>query len=160
MLHADMVRDTKERLEDNRVDTSGQEKAEAIWEVLNKYQSMPFGWDGTSDCCALAGDLVKAIHGHDYMSEFQYANKAEALRAIREHGTLVDAITSVMGNPRPACLVELKTGDVLIAEQEDGTWIPGIYLMGRMVVRSKSGIMDWPVEFAVHMWRPGECHKL
>lgn len=132
---------------------------EKAWRVLTKYANLPFDWNGSADCCAFAGELTKAFHGQDYMSQFSYSNKAEALKAIREHGDLVGAITSVMGDPRPVDEVRLQEGDVLVAKQVDDSWIPGVYLMNRMVVRTESGIIDWPIEYAEYMWRPGQCHK-
>lgn len=160
MDHAQLTKDAAERLNENKVGVlSDDEKAKAAWEVMQHYANLPFAWDGVADCCAFAGELVKVFHGEDYMARFQYKNKAEALRAIKEHGNLVDAITSVMGEPRPVIPEELEVGDVLIAEQTDGTWIPGIFIMGRMVVRTAEGIMDWPVQYAQHAWRPGQCLK-
>ncbi len=162
MSHADLTREARTGLVQNQTaafDMSPEKGAEA-WRVLQEYAKKPFDWNGMGDCCAFANELVKVFHDLDIMEPFIYKNKAEALQAIREHGDLVGAITSVMGDPRPVKPEDLRTGDVLIAKQVDGTWIPGIYLMGRMVVRTKEGIMDWPIEFAQHYWRPGECHKL
>lgn len=130
-----------------------------VVEILTEYLRKPFNYSGQADCCIFAGKLIEACGGKNYMESFSYTNKAEALRAIREHGTLVEAICSVMGEPQKVVSQKLEVGDLLIAKQQDGTWIPGVYLFGVMVVRTKGGYTDWPIEYASFMWRPEKCLK-
>jgi Domain of unknown function (DUF6950) len=132
-------------------DTAKQREA---WDVLQRHIGVPFDWKGRADCCAFANDVMEVFHGKDFMAEFTYSNMAEAIREIRKHGDLVGAITHVMGEPQVAQPHLMEDGDVLVARQEDGEWIAGFYLLGNMVVKTKSGVIDWPPETAVYMWRP------
>lgn len=127
--------------------------------VFRKYDGLPFAWDGTADCCTFAAELLQATHGVDYLAEFHYSNKAEAFKAILEHGDLYDAICSVFGPSSEVDPADVQLGDLLLTKQKDGTWIPGVVFSDRQAVRTETGIMDWPVEYAQHMWRPSQCHK-
>jgi len=130
------------------------EKQKQAWNLLQTYAERPFDWKGQADCCAFANEVMEVFHGKDFMAEFIYANKAEAIREIRKHGDLVGAITHVMGPPMDADPSEMRDGDVLVAKQEDGEWIAGFCFLGVMVVKNKNGVIDWPLEAAIYMWRP------
>jgi hypothetical protein len=134
-------------------------EAVKVQNVLMKYSSKPFDWNGASDCCVFCGEMLDALGFIDPMSKFEYGNKADALKAISKHGTLVDAITSVMGEAKEITREELETGDILISKQTDGSWIPGVYMFERIAVRTKKGVTDWPIEYASWMWRPEPCLK-
>lgn len=123
-------------------------------DVLREYSGKEFGWDGRTDCCAFAGDLLKALHGRDFMEDFCYSNKAEAFEVMREHGGLVEAVSSVLGKPKKLNTEELQNGDVLAGLNSDDEWTVGVYFHGRMMVKTKTSIMDWPPTHAQYMWRP------
>jgi Domain of unknown function (DUF6950) len=123
-----------------------------LTQVLLEWSDTKFSYNGRGDCCAFAGEVVRAIHGYDPMDTFTYTTKASAIEAIRARGGLVEAVTATLGPPLP--VEGAEDGDVLAAMQEDGEWIVGVALGGRMAVKTKKSLMDWPLEFALHRWRP------
>ena len=122
-----------------------------ISQVLLHFSNTKFSYNGMADCCVFAGEIVKAIHGYNPMASFNYTNKAEAIRAIRKSGDLVQAVTEILGEP--LTVEGAEDGDILVAMQTDGEWIVGVALDGRMAVKTKASLMDWPLEFAEYRWR-------
>jgi len=131
-----------------------QQKELVAWQALQEFDEKPFDWNGSADCCALANKILGIFHGKDFLSEFIYSNKAEALREIKKYGDLLGAVTHALGPPQDADPSEMQNADILLAMQESGEWIVGFYFLGCMCVPGRDGVINWPPEAAVHMWRP------
>lgn len=124
----------------------------SVMQVLTEFSDMKFSYNGKSDCCAFAGEIVRAIHGYNPMDNFIYTTKAEATNEIRKAGDLLKSAIRLLGRPLP--VEGAEDGDVLVALQTTGEWIVGVALGGRMAVKTGQSLMDWPLEFAQHRWRP------
>lgn len=110
---------------------------------------------GVSDCCAFVGQCLEAAGLDNPMRLFAYDNEAEAREIIAQYGTLSDAITAVMGDPIPD-IRDVQENDVVVVSQLDEQ-IAGIAHrtdMGlRCVMRTKRGVIDWPIDRALQAWR-------
>lgn len=156
-VHRKMVREAKEKLKESRTKRSllGEKKRLSVLAAINEFSLMSFDWGGERDCCVFVSRLIQEIHGFSPIENFDYKSKSAALFVIRQHGNLVETISSVLG---PARLCEdfskVKEGDLLAVQQTDGSWIPGVSFMGRLVVRTPEGVTDWPLDYATYFWRP------
>ena len=124
----------------------------SLTEVLRQYSEIKFSYGGISDCCAFAGAVVEAVHGFNPMDDFEYTNRKEAEDIIKKHGSLLAAVAAKLGKPLP--VEGAEEGDVLIALQQDGSWIVGAVVGDRMAVKTSQGLTDWPLHFAAYRWRP------
>jgi len=123
-----------------------------IIEVLRDFSARPFSYENNSDCCAFVGAVVEVFHGHNPMSKFEYKDEKGAAEIMKKHGTLLGAVVAALGRPSP--IADAQDGDVLIALQTNDEWILGVVVGERMAVKTKTGLMDWPIEFATYRWRP------
>ena len=86
------------------------------------------------------------------MSTFDYTNEDEAKAAIAAHGSLKDAVTAHLGEPSQP---PYKTGDVTLhyTHNEFGNeQAVGVVIDVVSVVRTKTGITDWPLDWAICVW--------
>lgn len=86
------------------------------------------------------------------MDVFDYTSEIGAAKAIGKYGNLVDATTAILGPPVDAD-IPIEEYDVAACLMEDGEWIIGIVIGGRVAVKTKVSIMDWPLEYIRHRWR-------
>ena len=129
--------------------------AAAMRSVIYEHYGKPFRY-GDGDCCAFVGKCLESAGKPNPMRFFAYANEAEAREIIAQYGTLSDAITAVMGDPIPD-VRDVQENDVVVVSQL-GEQIAGIAHrtdMGlRCVMRTKRGVVDWPIDRALQAWRP------
>ena len=109
----------------------------------------PFEY-GTFDCCQFVSACVNEMKGKNPMSIFDYENEAEAYKIINRFGSLIEAIDDTLG--ADARTDDPQDGDVSVHDSPLGQ-LAGIVYRGRCVVKTKSGIMDWPLQTAVAFWR-------
>lgn len=119
--------------------------------VLSDWSSRPFNYEA-DNCCEFVGEVLQALFGKNPMAGFHYKTKKEALRAIAQHGNLVDAINATLGDCMPFSEPFVQ-GDVVACLQPDKSWICGVVLLQRIAVKTDQSIMDWPLSRAVHRWR-------
>lgn len=115
--------------------------------LMLDWSNRPFRYG--EDCCQFAASFIEMRTGHNPMVDFIYSNKKEALALIAKYGSLEDAITETLGEPIP--VTEAKELDVLLADTDNGP-AAGILYNGRCVIRTPTGLMDWPLEFARLAW--------
>ena len=114
--------------------------------IINKYAGIPFSY-GT-DCCQFVGECVEYFTGRNPASEFKYNGERGANELIASYGTLKDLICSVYGEPYD----KAKDGDIALCERTDGYQLAAVVFNGVLVVRTPSGVMDWPLERARYVW--------
>jgi len=121
-----------------------------IFKIIREWSDTPFSYG--KDCCQFAGAVVECVAGYNPMSTFNYTNEDEAKAAIAAHGTLQDAVTAILGESSQP---PYKTGDVTLhyTHNELGNeQVVGVVIDGRSVVRTKTGITDWPLDRAICVW--------
>jgi len=122
-----------------------------IFKVIREWADTPFSYG--KDCCQFAGAVVECVAGYNPMSTFDYTNEDEAKAAIAAHGSLQDAVTATLGEPSQP---PYKTGDVtlhyVVYNNGDNEQAVGVVVDGRSVVRTKTGITDWPLDRANCVW--------
>jgi hypothetical protein len=90
--------------------------------AIDAKKETTFKW-GSHDCCMFAADVVQAMTGEDWASEFRgkYSTKDGAIEALQTigKGSLYHTIRGKFGNPKPLAqakrgwLMGKKTGDWL-----------------------------------------------
>lgn len=116
-------------------------------DIINKYSRLPFEYG--LDCCNFAAECVESITGKNPMESIRYSGEAEALALIESYGSLEAAVRSVLGDPYDG----IKDGDITVHDVQDGQQTVGVVYLGRSVVRTKSGVTDWPLEWAKGIWK-------
>lgn len=129
------------------------EKQRLAWEVLQDHASRPFAWNGEDDCCSLVDDILQVFHGRSFMDDFKFVNRRQAIELMAEHADLLGCVKSVLGEPDRPQASDIQDGEVLMGQQNGGEWILGVSLLGRMIVKTPNGVMDWPLEAVVYRWR-------
>ena len=117
-------------------------------DVIQEWAGVPFEYG--LDCCTFAGELIQSVRGYNPMDRFSYANEAEALALIEQHGGLEQAITSVFGDPIP--VEEATDGDAVIIDTEKGP-VAGVTVAGRIIVRIGSQPRALHLSLARAAWR-------
>jgi hypothetical protein len=82
------------------------------------------------------------------MQQFSYKTESEANEIIAGFGDLEAAITATLGEPHNN---EPKVGDVCVFPNA-GRQIAGIVYKNRIVARTQSGVMDYPLDWALNFW--------
>ena len=118
-----------------------------IREVIDEWAERPFSYG--QDCCQFAGAVIEAITGRNPMDRFTYRNEAEALAIIAEHGSLFDAMQATLGEPYDG---PFKDGDVTVHNMLNGQQIAGAVYCGESIVKTKTSVMNWPIEWAKAVW--------
>ncbi len=117
--------------------------------VIEKYQSLPFVW-GTSDCCTFVAECIEERTGSNPMAHLQYSSEEEANALIHKHSGLHGMIQSLLGKPR--MLDEKPQHGDCVLTMGGGQFMAGIVYRDRVVVRTKKGVTDWPLHFALRAW--------
>lgn len=122
-----------------------------LMDILNSWANRAFVYE-SDNCCEFVGEVLQCLFGKNPMNGFHYKTKKQAREAIREHGSLVGAINKTIGEPvSPGDA--FYQGDVVVCRQSDRSWIAGVVLGGRIVVKTQHSIMDWPLSRACFRWR-------
>jgi len=116
------------------------------WHVIQRYAAMPFEY-GTSDCCQFVADYIESVTGENPADAFRYYGEGGAESILRQYGGLQGLLRAVLGEPSPS--VD-KHGVALTSWQ--GKAIAGVVYKGRLVIRTESGVTDWPIERAEYVW--------
>lgn len=119
-------------------------------DIVAKWMATPFAYG--ADCCQFAGEMVEAIHGWNPMTRFAYEGQKQANQIIAEYGNLEGAINAVLGegHRQPA------ESEVVVVDQTDGSQIAGFVFRGRILARTRDGVIRWPLAYARRAW---SCHK-
>ena len=124
----------------------------SVRQLIYKYQQKPFRYG--ADCCTFVGECLEAAGRDNPMRQFTYAGQKEAETIIAKYGSLTDAITAVLGEPMPNPLDAVEN-DVVIVRQKDEEIAGIVHHTGlglRCVVRTKNGVVDWPLCRANSAW--------
>ena len=121
-------------------------------EVVDDFSSKNFDYGGT-DCCQFAGEMVRALTGSNPMDRFAYETEADAQKLIKSFGSLNLAVQHVLG--KPVC-APYKTGDVCVYQMTNGEQIAGVIFKGRAVVKTKTGLTDWPLDCVLNVSRAAD----
>lgn len=119
--------------------------------LVAEWSALAFRW-GSTDCCQFAGAMAERYGwGYNPMAAFAYGSQREALEVISSFGSLEAAARETMGEPS-----QITNGSVVLVE------IKGDHMMGfvhndRCLVKTKTGITDWPLGWALIGWN--KCHK-
>ena len=114
--------------------------------IIDKYAAMPFSYG--ADCCQFVGECVEAVTGTNPAAAFRYTDEASATELIASYGTLAGLVTAVYGQPYDGH----KDGDITVHDQADGTQVAGVVYRGESIVRTKAGLMNWPLTWARGIW--------
>lgn len=117
--------------------------------VIEKYQALPFEW-GVSDCCQFIGECIEAMTGVDHLARFAYSGRAGARKLLRQYGGLENLVSAVLGPPVERTA---QHGDIVSVHQGDGPLL-GVIWRDRLLLRTESGLVDWPAEYAETIWAP------
>lgn len=126
---------------------------ERLADYLARSRTAVFAWGSTDCACFAAGDVL-AITGCDVLPG-RWADRAEAVRILREQGGLVAAVDAAL--PRLPSPAYAQRGDVVLVQASvprgrrwlavcDGAraWAPG-----------PAGLVAVPMTHAVHAWGVG-----
>ena len=117
-----------------------------IIDVIHKYQSLPFSYDG-ADCCQFVADCVEAVTGVNPAEDFHYKNETEANELIGCYGSLRELIDSTF-------IRVLRPSDGCITVCENaGRQVAGVVYRGRIIVRTETGITDFALGRGLGFWR-------
>jgi len=117
-----------------------------IWPVIRKYESLPFEY-GVTDCCRFVGECVQAVRGENPADFFLYASEDSAQQLIGSYGGLQGLLRAVLGDPVPS-VKEYGVGLVSIR----GEPVAGFVWGEKLILRTKKGLVDWPVSRAEYVW--------
>ena len=118
-----------------------------IAQVIEHWQGLPFEW-GTLDCCQFVGSCIESVTGENAAEFYDYDGEAEAQALIEEAGDLVALVSQTLGDPVERAPQE---NDVVLVN--DGSQdILGFVWAGRVILRTKGGLVDWPLDRARNVW--------
>jgi len=117
-----------------------------IWEVIQKYDSLPFSYDG-ADCCRFVGEYIEAVTGENPASDFLYSTEGEADSHIARYGSLYGLFRHVLGEPDA-----VVTEPAVALTECRGREMAGVIYKGRLVVKTERRVTDWPISRAKHVW--------
>jgi len=118
--------------------------------VIRDWSDRPFRY-GLTDCCQFAADAVRLRRPGDPMRRFCYSDEDSARALVNQYGSLRDAIASELG--KPVDVSETTDGDVLLVDSPVFGQAAAIRYRGRCIVRTATGVTDWPLSRAVCGWR-------
>lgn len=134
----------------------------SVHAIINRWAALPFRYG--LDCCQFAGEVIEDIAGRNPMAAFAYENRPQAMAIIEEYGSLRAAITATLGEPIP--VREARDGDALLVDLRAclprmaeliGDEIVGVAWRDRCVVRTSTGVTDWPMSRATACWSAESC---
>lgn len=130
---------------------------ERLAEHLRRNADAPFGW-GVNDCCRFAAGAVAAITGCEVLP-LTWANRAEAVQALRQLGGLVQAVDSVL--PRLPSPAHAWRGDVVLVQTSERHGCRRRWLAvadgDRWWAPSPEGLVHGPLSQAVLAWEVGHA---
>lgn len=115
--------------------------------ALNSWKRRQFEY-GDADCCQFASHIVKEMTGKDYASRFEYQSESEANDLIAPHGSLLEFIESILGEPSS----ELKDGDPCVVELPLLGQVCGIKYQGSVVCITSKGMKQFPDRYLIQGW--------
>ncbi len=120
---------------------------------VREHMDLPFDWE-SNNCCTFCGGFVKALTGSYFLlPSHSVTNLRDALRVVREHGNLADAVTKQMGDPMPPLLAQY--GDVVLIPDTEGVGDSiGICVGANVLAPGPKGLAVAPLSVATHAWRP------
>lgn len=119
-------------------------------EYVEAHRQTPFAW-GTHDCCRFAAGAVEAMTDENPMAAFDYGNERQALRLIRDAGTLDALMYRTLGESLPS-VAYAKRGDVVISDLGNGPTV-GVVLGADAVYAAPVGLFFQPAQSARAAWR-------
>ncbi len=125
-------------------------KSQSLPSLLLEWSNKPFSYG--HDCCQFACEIVEYGKGINPMDGFDYSNEIGAAKAIAKHGNMIDAAIATLGPPL-ADDTDIEQYDIVACLMEDHQWIIGVVIGNRVAVKTKVGIMDWPLEYIRYRWR-------
>jgi hypothetical protein len=125
----------------------------SVRQVIYGYQRRPFRYGG-DDCCSFVGQCLEAAGRGNPMRLFAYDNEEEAEEIIAQYGSLTAAITATLGDPMGNPLKAVENDVVVCTQgkQEIAGIVHNTGLGLRCVLRTKSGVVDWPLCRASAAW--------
>ena len=122
--------------------------------VILKYQNEPMKWHSGLDCMAFLSECHEFFSGINLYK--LYANPKsteEAKQLVKNWGGGVEDILTHFFGEATEDVNQAENGDFLFYDtpwQEYNTI--GVVFMGRTIVRTLTGITDWPIELAQKRW--------
>lgn len=124
---------------------------ERLADYLAAHLHTSFAW-GSHDCVRFAAGAVRAVTGLDVLP-VQWASRAAAVQALRQHGGLVAAVDGVL--PRLPATAQAWRGDVVLVQAPDGAvvrrWL-AVCDSGRWWAPARGGLSCGPMAEAVAAW--------
>jgi len=115
--------------------------------------SQPFVW-GKLDCCLFAANVVLAITGKDFASEFRghYSTAAGAKKALIKHGrgSIKETMTAKFGKPRTPLMA--RRGDFVLAATALGDSL-GVCVGASAAFKSPEGVVCLRLDQCLCSWR-------
>lgn len=126
--------------------------ADLMWQHIGSAESCVFEY-GEHDCCRfVARWLDTAIDGADYLDRLsaKYSDEASAEAFIAEHGGIVPAVSTFLGEPARGWS-SARRGDVVAVPTDRGLGV-GI-CVGDTVAVASDGVAFVPLSVGSHTWR-------
>ena len=114
-----------------------------VYDVIRDYSSRPFQYG--DDCCQFVNDVVRSLTGKHLASAFRYKDEKTANAILDKHGGLEGLLTHVLGEP-------VNEGRVCLSRMSDGRDIAGVVWRDRIVVRTMTSLVDWPLSRGRLFW--------
>lgn len=121
---------------------------ERLAEYVEAARDIPFAW-GLHDCGTFAVGAIEAVTGTRHQIPLAVSAAAYA-HMLRDHGTLHDMTTAMLGTPIPSAYA--RRGDVVML-MVDGRETIAVCLGACAAAPGESGVVTAPMEFAVAAWR-------
>ena len=118
--------------------------------VIEKYAGLPFQW-GRSDCCTFVGECIEAMGQKNPMHKLRYTDGVGAAQVLSRAGGLAGAISYWLRTDKMPS--EPADGDVALIPDNNGHYAAAIVFRGRLVAKTQTGLMDYPLEHATRFWR-------
>lgn len=119
----------------------------SVRSVIDAWSSKPFSYG--EDCCQFVGACIESITGENPAKQFTYSTESEAREIISAHSDLYGLFSSLFGEPASG---PFQDGDVTVHDMTNNEQIAGVIYRGRAVVRTRTGLVDWPIESAKAVW--------
>ena len=121
-----------------------------VIDALNKWERRSFRY-GDADCCQFAGFIARELTGTNYLKSFQYASEEAAYQIIEGHGSLKEAVISVLGDPTDD-LDELPDGSPVLLEVPRHGEVMGVKLGDQAVCLVQNGMAQLPNKLIKSGW--------
>ena len=125
-------------------------REEAVRRVSDKVSGMRFQW-GVMDCCQVAREMYRTLHGVDPAPELTYQTEDEARAIIEAHGGLSGLMTHLLGSSIPT--EEALTGDILRSDLPHVGEIIGLKVPCGTLVPISRGLFKADLRYSLEAWR-------